>query len=511
MRNVSTFQGSTVISDVVQIDPGYSDTVLSINQFGDVHQRGFPYMLVHELCHALFKLSDPLLSEVNQPGFDFLGDNVRKENSIALELGWEDARVGYFGTFGNYEDFEARYTSGAEIDYAFFNDEGFAIIDATTSVQKDLDGLLVGSAAGEAIFGGNGNDYLWGLSGNDIVSGGDKNDVILGGLGTDVLEGGRGDDFIFFDAADTSINGGAGRDAAFVTTPDAVSVNLTTIRVEWLVGGSGADTIRGGDSSSSLFIAGGSGADLIRISYGAGEGARVVWGGGGADKIYFSSPGGNANQTGATPAGILVVTVAGLTAENFANLTLDLLGHGALNPSQFAAIIVNPGGSDRFYVDGVLIDAAALANDPNLQPDDGGLVFTIRETPWLGPTLNVQAIFEDRYTVIPTHNVNFFELGSPEDDEFIFVNGMRVDEGTVGVVWGIEGAPDLLMTQEQALDYIENFDTTPYWYEPEDPRPYGAFFVAGGAFNGQALSTNGGFTGTTPEDIPGIADWLAAA
>jgi hypothetical protein len=37
MRNVRTMQGNSPVSDVVQFDPVFSDTFLSINQFGDVH------------------------------------------------------------------------------------------------------------------------------------------------------------------------------------------------------------------------------------------------------------------------------------------------------------------------------------------------------------------------------------------------------------------------------------------------------------------------------------------
>lgn len=56
-----------------------------------------------------------------------------------------------------------------------------------------------------------------------------------------------------------------------------------------------------------------------------------------------------------------------------------MLGLGCINLSNVVAIVLNPDGGDRFFVDGVRINATTLAADPNLQPDDGGAVFTTRD------------------------------------------------------------------------------------------------------------------------------------
>lgn len=131
-----------------------------------------------------------------------------------------------------------------------------------------------------------------------------------------------------------------------------------------------------------------------------------------------------------------------------------------------------------------------------------------RATDWLGPTLDVQGIFEDRLMIFPQPAVNFFELGTADDDEFIVVNGQTIEEDTWGVVWGSEGTPDLLMTQNEAQDYIDAFDTTPYWQEPTDPRAYGPFFVVDGMFTGSTLVASGQFSlVATPDSI--ISDWPA--
>ena len=124
-------------------------------------------MLVHELCHALFGTSDPSLSQINQPGFDFRGSSVQKENVVLQEMGLTDLRVGYFSTFGEYQEHRDWYTGGAVIQYAFKNDVGLAFVDASLSAQKNLNGLLVGGSQSDALTGGNGNDFLWGLDGGD--------------------------------------------------------------------------------------------------------------------------------------------------------------------------------------------------------------------------------------------------------------------------------------------------------------------------------------------------------
>jgi Ca2+-binding RTX toxin-like protein len=364
-----------------------------------------------------------------------------------------------------------------------------------------------GGADDNDISGGGGNDWLKGGAGSDKINGGVGHDFLFGDEGADELRGGVGDDFLFFDAQDTFVRGGTGHDTAIVATADAVKVNLTTMQVETFVGNAGADTIAAGDAADAQFIAGGNGADIFRIGYGAGQGPRIVWGGEGVDRFYLMSPSGDAANAATTPAGILAVTVAGLTAANFAGLTLAQLGLSGIDLSKIAAIVLNPEATDRFYVDGVRINATLLKNDPNLQANDGGSVFTTRDTPILGPDLDIQGVFQDRTLIVPQPNVSFFELGEADDEFFIEVNGARVDEGNWGVVWGDGISTDVLMTLDEAQSYIDNFVSSPYWSEPTDPRAYGSFFLAGGSFTGTALAASGGFTAPTPPDT-GISDWL---
>ena len=70
--------------------------------------------------------------------------------------------------------------------------------------------------------------YLAG-AGNDTINGTSSADMIIGGDGADNLFGGAGDDFIFFDAQDTTVNGGAGRDAAWIVSNSGVTADMTAM------------------------------------------------------------------------------------------------------------------------------------------------------------------------------------------------------------------------------------------------------------------------------------------
>ena len=120
--------------------------------------------------------------------------------------------------------------SGEPLAVTFFGENGHDTVD--------------GSAYGDVIQGGPGNDEIYGERGADYLDGGDDNDTILGGLGddtirerrfgvnehlyggpgNDIVAGGRGGDFIF---------GGTGNDV--------------------LIGGSGSDHLYGGPGDDTLY------------------------------------------------------------------------------------------------------------------------------------------------------------------------------------------------------------------------------------------------------------------
>lgn len=112
------------------------------------------------------------------------------------------------------------------------------------------DDVIVGTAAGDVIRGGGGNDRIVGRGGDDLLCGEDGADVLLGGAGDDTLVGGPGND---------RLDGGSGADV--------------------LDGGDGDDVVKGGAGKDDLD--GGNGADELH----GGANADVLRGGAGIDSL----------------------------------------------------------------------------------------------------------------------------------------------------------------------------------------------------------------------------------
>jgi hypothetical protein len=73
--------------------------------------------------------------------------------------------------------------------------------------------MVIGTALGDTITGGNGAMVLMGGAGDDALQGGSGRDMLIGGLGVDTLRGGAGDDILF---------GGDASAAVTVRTLDAI-------------------------------------------------------------------------------------------------------------------------------------------------------------------------------------------------------------------------------------------------------------------------------------------------
>ena len=142
------------------------------------------------------------------------------------------------------------YTLGANVENLTLM--GTSAIDG---IGNDLANVLTGNSAANVLAGGDGNDTL---------TGGDGDDILNGGLGADVLSGGDGNDLLYIDAADTSVNGGAGSsDQVIVTGAAGVMLNLAVAEVELAYGAGGNDTFTGTNSSSALYLDGGAGDDVL--------------------------------------------------------------------------------------------------------------------------------------------------------------------------------------------------------------------------------------------------------
>lgn len=189
------------------------------------------------------------------------------------------------------------------------------IVEGVTASQLDLTdepttptGPILGTDAGEALFGDAGDNILIGLGGDDALIGLAGNDVLIGGDGNDSLDAGAGNDQLFGEAGDDALFGGDGDDALFGGLGNDFLVGDAdgTTGIDGIFGGdgddvafggNGADYIEGNDGNDSLFgesgddeILAGTGNDFIEGGFGndtlrGNEGSDIILGGAGDDLI----------------------------------------------------------------------------------------------------------------------------------------------------------------------------------------------------------------------------------
>lgn len=154
---------------------------------------------------------------------------------------------------------------------------------------------LKGSSKTDWLFGGKGDDKLYGRSGNDFLYGGAGKDRLYGEAGNDVLSGGPGADKLY---------GGKGKDtASYEGASKGVTASLakpstnkgdakgdTYNSIENLTGSSYADRLSG-DSKANV-LTGGVGKDVLKGNSGGdtligGKGADALYGGKGKDVFVF--------------------------------------------------------------------------------------------------------------------------------------------------------------------------------------------------------------------------------
>lgn len=374
----------------------------------------------------------------------------------------------------------------------------------------------------------NGLIYVAG-GGNDVVNGTTADDVLFGNEGADSLFGGGGDDFIFFDAADgPNVNGGAGRDAAWLIGDDAINFDMTTNEIEVLVGGGGNDTISAGTSPETLIISGGTGADVFNVSYGGGEGTRILWGGAGADTFDFTHTGDYSSE--AYQLGVLVASVSGLTVANLAEFTLSMLGLPVnFNWGKIDVVILNPDAGDRVSLDGQIIDASPYTEEiwaVTSFDEDGFQVYgqvaaiegetAIRGTSdVLGPTMEIQSPERD------TIETQWFR--DEESPHTALWGGMETGQETVDwardAMMALYGQPAVTwqvdLSNAQGAQAGGNGEgwvgrLAAGWDDDYTPDQFDSWFVAGGMFEQDTLLANNAVTANMGA-IAGIStDWLVS-
>ena len=207
-----------------------------------------------------------------------------------------------------------------------------------------------GSAAGEQVYGGAGNDTLTSLAGNDLLAGGigndllyggDGDDTLMGGAGADRLEGGNGNDLVSY--ADAT----AGVRADFTTpglnTGDAAGDVYVT--VENLEGSAFGDTLVGDGGANRIF--GLQGNDQIWSR----AGNDVLYGGDGDDTLM----GGTGSDTLFGGLGFDIASYAESTTAVRVDLTTPSLSNGEALGDVFDSIegLLGGTGADTLQGDGL--------------------------------------------------------------------------------------------------------------------------------------------------------------
>ena len=177
------------------------------------------------------------------------------------------------------------------------------------SLSKGLE--IYGGTGNDVIWGSGGVDYLYGEAGNDELHGNTNRDYLYGGDGDDTLKGGSGNDYLDGGFGYDVLNGGDDiDDVSYAFFAGPINANLSTgvvsfpgngtrvdtlTSVENLTGTNGNDVIRGNSLANVLngrggndYIYGGSGNDVL---YG-GDGNDHLFGEAHVDKLF----GGNHND-----------------------------------------------------------------------------------------------------------------------------------------------------------------------------------------------------------------------
>jgi hypothetical protein len=199
---------------------------------------------------------------------------------VVKSLGGNDTVRGDSGNFAGY----VSLSRGLEV----YGGAGNDVIWGSGGVD-----YLYGEAGNDELHGNSGKDYLYGGDGDDTLKGGSGNDYLDGGFGYDVINGGEDIDEVsysfFAGPIDANLSTGVVRFPGNSTRVD------TLTSVENLTGTNGNDVIRGNSLANRLNGSGGN--DWI---YG-GSGNDVLYGGDGNDHLFGEAHvdtlfGGNGND-----------------------------------------------------------------------------------------------------------------------------------------------------------------------------------------------------------------------
>jgi serralysin len=254
-------------------DGGGIDTLSAANQTRDVE--------LHLTSGVFSKIGSPVWDE-----HAWVRDNL----VIAFNATIENA------TGSNYDDYIYGSAAGNVLIGGPGNDtmRGSEWADRN-AVDNDT---MYGGGGSDFMAGHNGRDVMYGGEGNDFVIGDDGNDTLSGENGNDMLYGGAGNDLLIGGVGNDTLNGGSGTDEATyaaATAPVNVDLSLSgglatgahgidKLRgIEKVTGSAFADTLTG-DANANV-LNGGLGNDALQ----GGAGDDTLTGGGGDDLFRWTA------------------------------------------------------------------------------------------------------------------------------------------------------------------------------------------------------------------------------
>jgi streptogramin lyase len=208
--------------------------------------------------------------------------------------------------------------------------------------------FLYGGAGDDQLEGDAGNDHLFGGGGDDELCGDDGNDFLFGGLGNDTLFGETGKDQLFGEAGNDVLLGGDNNDFLFGGTGNDQLFGQAGN--DQLFGENGNDIIVGGDGNDKLF--GGNGRDLLI----GGDGSDQLFGETGDDILVSGSTANDENQEA-----LAAIEAEWTSSNNYATRVSNITSGGGANGSftlddttviddGLVDLLYGGGGSDWFRI-----------------------------------------------------------------------------------------------------------------------------------------------------------------
>lgn len=217
----------------------------------------------------------------------------------------QEGRLGMYGGTGNdglYGNAGIDAWGGSGVDNISLGDNGRAwggAGDDTIAISSITVGAL--------IYGGSGNDTLQMGDADDTGHGGDNDDVLYGNRGNDMLYGGLGNDTLYGGQGGDLLSGGEGADTLAATddgiyTPGDYTGDLA-MKNDTLFGGAGNDALTSNRDGHHLY--GGSGSDTLTVTLNTilSGGTTILDGGLGNDILRSE---GNSQATGGEGADTFV-------------------------------------------------------------------------------------------------------------------------------------------------------------------------------------------------------------